>query len=161
MAFSVQVSGDEALIARINSMGGKVRSNLVAEVTTLALRLQKYIRTEKLSGQVLNKKTGALQSSVFQEVNVTSHGVIATVGAGKDVPYAAIHEFGGVTKPHDILPKNAKALHFYIGGKEVFAKVVHHPGSKMPERSYIRSSLADLKQEIISGMKDAVTKGLQ
>ena len=34
------------------------------------------------------------------------------------------------TKPHIIRPKNAKALAFKIGGRVVFAKVVHHPGTK-------------------------------
>jgi hypothetical protein len=34
------------------------------------------------------------------------------------------------TKAHIIQPKNAKALHFFMGGNEVFATRVHHPGTK-------------------------------
>ena len=34
------------------------------------------------------------------------------------------------TKPHEIRPKKASVLHFYIAGREVFATVVHHPGTK-------------------------------
>lgn len=34
------------------------------------------------------------------------------------------------TKPHAIEPKNASVLHFSIGGEEVFAKSVWHPGTK-------------------------------
>ena len=37
-------------------------------------------------------------------------------------------EFG--TNPHQITPTNASALHFTVGGTEVFAKVVQHPGGK-------------------------------
>jgi len=33
------------------------------------------------------------------------------------------------TRAHMIYPKNAKALHFSIGGQEVFAKMVNHPGT--------------------------------
>ena len=34
------------------------------------------------------------------------------------------------TKPHLITPKVAKSLHFKSGGQDVFAKVVHHPGTR-------------------------------
>jgi len=54
-------------------------------------------------------------------------------GLSTNVPYAAIQQFGGQTRPHIIKPKNAKALHF--GGK--FFKVVHHPGSKIPAREFM------------------------
>ncbi len=47
-------------------------------------------------------------------------------------PYAAIHQFGGTTKPHVILPKNKKALAWPGGTGPV--KKVNHPGSKIPAR---------------------------
>ena len=45
----------------------------------------------------------------------------------------------GGTRPHDIFVRDAKALHFFMGGKEVFATHVHHPGNKpnnYPDRAY-------------------------
>jgi len=48
------------------------------------------------------------------------------------MPYAAIHQFGGRTKPHRILPKRGKALKF--GGK--FYAAVNHPGSNIPARPF-------------------------
>ena len=47
---------------------------------------------------------------------------------GPDVPYAGYVEFG--TKPHDIKPKTKRVLKFTVGGQTVFARVVHHPGTK-------------------------------
>ena len=41
--------------------------------------------------------------------------------------YASDVEFG--TKPHEIRPVKAKALHFTAGDGEVFAKMVWHPGT--------------------------------
>lgn len=160
MILSVQISGDTELIARLQSMPETVRQALIRKCTVLALLLQKKIVTEKLSGQVLNKVTGALQSSVFQEVTSTATAVHAKVAAGRDVPYAAIHEYGGQTRPHIIEPKNAEALHFYIGGKEVFAKLVNHPGSRFPVRSYMRSSLGEMRIQIVDGLTDAVKEGM-
>jgi hypothetical protein len=41
----------------------------------------------------------------------------------------------------------------------VFAKHVHHPGSQMPERSFLRSSLNDMAEEIFVGIRDAAMQG--
>ncbi len=46
--------------------------------------------------------------------------------------YAAIHQFGGKTKPHTIKPKNGKAL--TIG--DAVVKSAQHPGSDIPARPY-------------------------
>lgn len=48
------------------------------------------------------------------------------------MPYAAIHQFGGKTAAHRIVPKRKKALAF--GGKVYGA--VNHPGSKIPARPF-------------------------
>lgn len=45
-----------------------------------------------------------------------------------DVDYAAAVNDG--TRPHIIRPRNAQALRFRIGGRVVYAKVVHHPGTR-------------------------------
>ena len=50
----------------------------------------------------------------------------------------------------------AKALAFTIGGQQVFAKLVHIPDVTMPERSFLRSSLADESANIIATMREAV-----
>lgn len=34
------------------------------------------------------------------------------------------------TRPHVIRPRNAQALRFRVGGRVVFARVVHHPGTR-------------------------------
>lgn len=56
-----------------------------------------------------------------------------------DTEYAAaVHEG---SKPHVIRAKNAKALHFFWHGREVFRASVHHPGTKA--RPYLRNALND------------------
>lgn len=42
------------------------------------------------------------------------------------------------TRPHVIRPKNAQALRFNVGGREVFAKRVDHPGTKA--RPFLRNA---------------------
>lgn len=50
--------------------------------------------------------------------------------------YAApVHEG---SRPHLIRPRKAQALRFQIGGRTVFAKLVHHPGSRA--RPFLRNA---------------------
>jgi phage gpG-like protein len=77
-----------------------------------------------------------------------------------DIKYAAIHEFGGTIPPHQIVPDKAKALAFLVGGKQAFAERVNLPAIVMPERSYLRSSLAEMADEIRVGMSEAAAEAL-
>jgi len=43
-------------------------------------------------------------------------------------PHAAAVADGSV--PHEIVAKNAEALRFNVGGRTIFRKSVHHPGTK-------------------------------
>lgn len=161
MSVQITVTGDRELIQRLNTLIPEVRRELLKRVTRLALDMVRHVRTNKLSGQVLNHRTGRLWRSIFQRVAADTYGVVATVASSSDVPYAGIHEFGGRTRPHDIVARRKKALAFMIQGNMVFAKRVRHPGSNMPERSFLRSSLTDMRARIDRDMKDAVAEGVR
>jgi phage virion morphogenesis protein len=82
-------------------------------------------------GQIM-QRTGQLAASVQMAWDNNSAVV------GTNVAYAAIHQFGGqtkphVTKPHVIKPKFKRALAF--GG--VVVRQVQHPGSKIPARPFL------------------------
>lgn len=152
--FTVDFDGTRA-IARFDAMPGRVRDALLAKVEVLRQKLEAKIKG-KLTGQVLNRRSGALFRSIFSERIDQGNAIYGRAASSGDVKYAAIHEFGGKTPAHDIIPTKAKALAFIVGGKMQFAKIVHHPGSVMPERSFMRSSLSDMRDEIVSGLKSAV-----
>ena len=159
--FNVQLEGKEALTARLDAMPASVRAALEVKVQALAIKLQGHVVRDKLHGQVLNQRTGNLARSIQPDAPITEgEGVYGRVFSSGDVKYAKIQEYGGTTPAHDILPNKADVLAFVIGDRKVFAKVVHHPGSKIPERSYLRSSLADMAEEITKGLKLAVVEGL-
>lgn len=73
-----------------------------------------------------------------------------TLTLGSSAVYAAIHQFGGQTKPHAILPVKKQALAF--GGKVV--KKVNHPGSKIPARPFLpvtqSGELAPAAQQVVT-----------
>lgn len=159
--FSVELVGKSELIAHLDQMPATVVAVLQTKVQGLAIKLQGHIVRDKLHGQVLHQRSGALARSIQEVVQTSGTGVEAKVFSAGDVKYAAIQEFGGVTPPHDIFPSKAGALAFMMGGRQVFAAVVHHPGSHIPERSFMRSSLGDMAAEIETGLKSAVVEGMQ
>jgi phage gpG-like protein len=153
---AVTITGDAGLAGRLDGLPATVLAAVAARSAALADQLLGLVG-EKLHGGVLQSRTGALAASVGVEgPTLSGDGVVTTLFAGADLKYAAIQEYGGVTAPHEILPSRAKALAFLAGGQPVFAKVVHHPGSRLPERSYLRASLAEMAEAIETQMKAAV-----
>jgi phage gpG-like protein len=155
---NIKIVGDRELIARLEHMPEKLRTALVRKVTALALKLEAKVK-DKLTNKVLHVRTGALRRSIFSQVDDTATSVTGKVGSSGDVKYAAIHEFGGRTRAHIIEPKKAKVLAFMMGGKQMFAARVNHPGSVIPERSYLRSSMREMREEITVGLKEAIVEG--
>lgn len=82
-------------------------------------------------------------------------GGIRVVG----VDYAAIHEYGGTTGEHVIMPKKATVLAFPgAGGNTVFATIVHHPGSVIPARPYIRPVIPEIQKRCRDDMRTEINK---
>ena len=153
--FSFEID-DKAVIARLASIPSGVRDALTRKITALRLMLEARVKM-KLSGEVLNVRTGALRQSIFSETVATESEIAGQIASSGDVKYARIHEFGGTTVPHDIFPRKGQALKFMVGAETVFAKSVRHPGSVMPERNFMRSALAEMKDEIVAEITKAAT----
>lgn len=152
-----------------------VKSNLQDTIKSLETALENY--NDKLSFQIfraltlveaevlanlrgksgLKVRSGALLNSVSRSKRVFEHsGYVYGELGPEGIPYAAIHEFGGRTRPHIIRPRLANALRFpnmsFVGGGGspwIFARVVNHPGSNIPARPYMRPALAAKKDQIL------------
>jgi phage gpG-like protein len=157
---SVTLIGAAELDAALGGLPAAVVATVATKSAALADQLLGLAR-QKAGGGVLQSRTGALAASISVDgPTIAGDQVTTTILSDGDLKYAAIQEFGGVTSPHDILPVRGKALAFLAGGEIVFAKVVHHPGSRIPERSYLRSSLAEMAAQIETDMKSAVLDAL-
>jgi phage gpG-like protein len=135
-----------------------VQDALLAKAKSFRDALEARIQ-RKLSGEALHARSGALAASISSAIESNeSETAISLSCAG--VPYAAIQEFGGKTAAHEIIAVNAKALAFSTGAGQVFRKRLHHPGSLIPARSYLASSLNDMRDEIVLGLKQAILEAL-
>jgi phage gpG-like protein len=142
---SLKVIGAKTVIDRFRKAASDSKSEarkLLLDAGALIERSAK----KKVSGPVLNARTGRLRRSIHARAQGT--GIDAVVTVGSTVEYAAIHEFGGKTPPRTILPRRAKALRFGAGGQTIFARRVNHPGSRIPEKPYMRPSLEESREKI-------------
>lgn len=101
---------------RIQQLAGLVKNAVDASTKTIAHTLQQEV-TQKTP-----KKTGKLQRGW------TIRSIGNTFAVENAVNYARFVISG--TKPHDIKPTRRHVLAFNCRGGKVFAKRVHHPGTK-------------------------------
>ena len=136
-------------------MPGNLRQGLARTITKLELQLVALVK-RKLSGEVLQVRSGRLRNSITGHVQESATGVIATVSS-EGVPYAPIQEFG-VPHSWEIRPKTARALAFEVGGQTIFAARVMHP--PLPARSFMAASLREMepiiKAELEATVRDTV-----
>lgn len=80
--------------------------------------------------KLVRVRTGRLLATIRREWGTGPLGAHVDVVAGKEglTPYLG-YELGG-TAPHVIRPTRRKVLRFISGGRVVFAREVHHPGTR-------------------------------
>jgi len=186
---AAELIGSERVLSFMESLQAGTRDSMKRAVLRLAIMLQNYVKQNELTGQALHTRTGRLKGSITAKA--TDDGTTFAGIVGTNVVYARIHEMGGQTKAHDIFPIHGKALMFaragFIGPRESmttkggryakgkagavsraigegsmqFARAVHHPGSKIPERSFLRSALGALGPEITAGLAAALKEAVK
>jgi phage gpG-like protein len=156
--FALELDGLAETSARLEGYPAVLQAALSVKAAELAAALADLVKNDKLSGAVLNTRSGALSDSIAATVTADADGVFASVGSEGDVKYAAIQEYGGKTSAHEILPAKGDVLAFVVGDAQHFARRVEHPGSLIPERSYLRSALGDMKDEILAALADAASE---
>lgn len=170
---SAKLTGDQALIARLNRMPTAVHTRLAETVKGWSIRLTAYVKDQKLSGQVLHVRSGTLRRKIHPIFTDTD--VAVTGGAGVKLAYARLHEFGfdgmETVRAHvrRVASRSARGwvLTSYTDAKRTqVAQGIAFVRSfqrhvKMPERSYLRSSLRDNAPAIMTDLRAAVAEGLR
>jgi phage gpG-like protein len=154
----LSLEGQAQLAERLSAMPDRLRAALAEKVDALAQTLFAQVVGVNLSGGVLNTRTGALRDSIRMQASQQDGAIGVEIFSDGDLPYAAIQEYGGKTAAHEILPDKARVLAFVMNGSRVFARRIQHPGSQIPERSYLRSALEDQGEDIAQGLTTVVTR---
>lgn len=112
----------------------------------------------------LTNRSGRLRNSISVIEPYSQSGAFIG-GLRATAPYAGIHERGGVTRPHLIVPKKAKMLSWEDKtGVRRYARRVNHPGSRIPARPFlypaIEKQLPQISKQITVAIEVAFREGL-
>jgi hypothetical protein len=164
----IELVGLKRLQATLDRISPAVQDQLRIFMARFGLLLRDQVKTNIV--ERFKSGLGPLQQGVklqhIEEVGSVTERVYID-----DVPYAAIQEYGGKTPPHVIEAVNGKALAFMMGGPLgfssgggvtalVFAKKVNHPGSLIPERSYARLALVQMRAPFENGIRETVSEAV-
>jgi hypothetical protein len=150
--FAVRVDASR-IDVRLGELAPAVK-RAVVDVTRLFVDEVRSLAQTFAAGEVLHVITGRFVASIKGSVRVGEDKVTGKVHSRDE--RAGIFEWGGTTRPHEILPVNARALAFMgPSSGQVFATVVHHPGSHIAKHSTIHAAFDGLKDQIREGIVDA------
>lgn len=161
MSMIVQLRGHDELVEWLRSLPPLVQKLVHYKMQALASSISARIK-EKLSGTLLQVKSGALRNSIVGRTYEGKNSVTMSIGSRGNIPYAAILEYGGTTKAHTISPVKANVLRFMSKeGVIRYAKSVQHPGSRIPEFAYVRTTIDEMMGEVNAEIWDAAQEALR
>lgn len=150
---NLKVKFDKKELEKFSEFSDNISDIVTKKMNQLTIKLSNKIKKDKLSGQVLKVQTGRLRNSIHNHVIKIGKSIVGEVYT--DVKYAAIHEFGfsGTenVKAHLRKLKNGKSINIRSFSRNM----------NMPKRSFMISSLEEMKDKIISDLKNSVFEELQ
>ena len=154
------VVGSEKLVRRVQDMPGKIHGAVVTAVDRFVLDLASKVKAEKLSGQLLNVRTGRLRRSIHKELfdeGTTVRGIVGT-----NVEYARVHEYGyagpETVRAHLRTITQAWGLPLKDGPRQV--QVSEHTRQvNISEKAYLRSALREMEARFARDIERAARQG--
>src|SRR5579885_693350 len=138
---------------RVNLMLEKMPPNVRAAVVDTVIKQGGTIAdlARSRAEQLLQVHTGKFVSRIRFRLRARGNRVTGRVYSTH--PAAAILEFGGTTKPHQIVPRKARAL---LIGNDHFAARVQHPGGHYQGRMIILGAFDQSKEALAAALEAAV-----
>lgn len=154
----IEFIGDREVASKLKELEPKIYNSLLFTITKLSIQLQAKIKSEKLTGQVLKTRTGTLRRSINYRVDKTPSEIIGRVGIGADAAkYGIMHEFGlrGTENVRSHLRTIKKVWGKSISPKQISVRS-HTRTVNYPERSFMRTALAEMRPIIQNDISKAV-----
>jgi phage gpG-like protein len=149
------VSGDASMLLYLKSRGIVLRDQLRMTVREQGIRMLGLVKA-KVSGPVLKNRTGTLRRKLNVRFTETATEISASVGL--KLKYAAAHEYGF----NDTVTIREHLRHVtQVYGRPLAAPLAvtvhaHARHMKLPERSYLRSTLREEGPSIREALQLAI-----
>lgn len=156
---SASLLGAGPALERLRALPDLANTGITRAIVKLGIELQDHVQQDKLSGQVLAVRSGALKSSI-NAVTAQSAATITTT-VYSDLDYAAAQEYGfsGTVNVRASLRQIKQAF-----GRSIAAKTItvspHSRRMNLPERSFLRSALDDMAPDIGASVDDALREAI-
>jgi hypothetical protein len=150
----------DSLRAQLEAKASRIHAVLGVKLRAITEMLASKIVSDKLSGQVLHRRTGTLAASAHAEpVSDDGRTLRASVVSSQGPAfYGKIHEYGTSGVGWEIRNVKAQALAFQLSTK-VFARSVFHPA--LPPRPFMAPTLEENRHAIIDELAQAVAQVLR
>jgi phage gpG-like protein len=156
-----EILGSAALVSRFEGMAPRFTGLMTKSISRLVLTLMRNVKADKLSGQVLNVRSGRLRRSINQRIEGAGTEMVAGY-VGTNVVYGKPHEFG--FKGNVQVKQHMRTIKTAFGKSISPVQItVHGYTRKMdaPARSFLRSALAEMDGEIRAEIRGAVTEAIK
>lgn len=152
---SAHLVGDEQLLERLRELHNAINAGLARCITQLGIDLQRNVQQDKLGGQVLKTRTGALKSSIDYRVDQSARG--ATTNVFTELRYGGAQEYGftGTVSVGASMRRIRQAFGRPIAEKTISVRA-YDRRAPLPERSFLRSALEDMTPAIGDAINAAV-----
>ena len=154
----------------------QVTNNVEKTVEAEAINLAAYVKSLKLSDQVLHVRTGRLRRSITYRLERTSEGVFSAY-VGTNVQYARVHEngFDGTVDVREFTRRNSQQLNearyknkkgkLVTGakhrGKGTVVVKAHQRKLKIKARPFLQPSLEENQERITTNLRKALVEALR
>ena len=156
MSVVAEVLGLPETLKALDRSTEQMKAALRGAITKLTMQLLTRVKEQKLSGQVLNVRTGRLRRSITFDVSEQAGQIVGVVGT--NVVYSARFEMG--FKGDEQVRAHMRTA------KMAWGKQIKNPHStqvkahvrkvNVPERSFLRSALNEMAPQIQAELAAAV-----
>lgn len=152
--------GSETVVSLLEATPVKVYARVKDRMSRLVMTLLTHVKEDKLSGQVLRNVSGNLRASINSRLEDTGQAITGSVGT--NLVYARPHEMGF---DGEVAIKEHLRTVTMAWGRELKEPVVcivraHQAHMHLPERSFLRSALEDMRpqvrEQLLEAMRGAV-----
>jgi phage gpG-like protein len=167
----VHVQGADELVQKYRRISASIMGMLASTMKDQMTQLADYVRTTKLSGDPLHRRTGALSRAVTGDASAAGTIVIGRIGTS-GIPYAYVHEYGGtfMIREHTrrvgygakeerirLLTKQGKVR---AAVKSMSRGIVRAHTATYPQRAFLHPSMEEQRDKIVSALRDTVLGAL-
>jgi hypothetical protein len=156
MKITGTIIGGEKVAFKLSHMNERMKKELKIGMQRITTQLAAYVKDNKLSGQVLKRRTGTLSRSIKASVQATNTEVTGIVDSrdkgNAPLSYAHYQEYGFQGT------ENVKQHLRRMNNGSTATVRAHTRSVNHPARSFLRSSLAENQEMIARELNAAVGK---